>query len=37
MQECPRGTMEESTWADSIDSVYEGGALCACSDRTDAR
>ena len=28
--------MEESTWADSMDSVCEGGAECACSDRTDA-
>jgi hypothetical protein len=28
--------MEESTWADSMDSMCEGGAECACSDRTDA-
>ena len=36
MQECPRGTMEESTLADSIDSACGGGTVCACSD-TDAR
>jgi hypothetical protein len=29
VQECSRGTMEESTRADSIDSVCEGGAVCA--------
>jgi len=36
LPECQQGTMEESTWADSMDSVCEGGAVCACSDRTDA-
>ena len=36
LPECQQGTMEESTWADSMDSVCEGGAECACSDRTDA-
>ena len=36
MQECPRGTMEESTLADSNDSACGGGTVCACSD-TDAR
>ena len=34
LPECQQGTMEESTWADSMDSVCEGGAACACSDRT---
>jgi len=37
--EVPAGSVEESTYqgADSIYSVCEGGAVCACSDRTDAR